>query len=58
MQWQFVCRYDTHTAQEPGSQLYGVVRWRACSSFMSAPLSAEGGCESCEGIVLLLVCIA
>jgi len=32
----------------------GVMQWWACSSLMSAPLSAEAGCETCERIVLML----
>jgi len=37
---------------------YSLMQWWACSSFMSAPLSAEVSCECRKRIVLLLVFIA
>jgi len=56
LQWQFFCRYETHTAQSQ-VHCYNVMRWWACSSLMT-PLPAEASCESRERIVLLLVFIA
>jgi len=57
LQWQFISRYETHTALEPGSS--GVMQWWACSSLISTALpagcSAEAGCQTCDRIVLLLV---
>ena len=37
---------------------YSVMPWWACSSPISPPLPAEGGCKSREQVVLLLVFIA
>jgi len=52
----FICRYDAHTAQEPGSQL----RCRAVMSlqFTHVPsFACRGRYKNCERIVLLLVFI-
>jgi len=54
LHWQFIYRYDTHTAQESGSLfwLHAVV---SCSSIMSTLFSAEAGCETGKRVVLSLV---
>jgi len=56
---QFICRYDIHTAQEPGSlfwyHAYAVVSLQFTKS---TPAPAEADCETCERIVLLLIFIA
>jgi len=54
---QFNYRYDTHTAQEPGSPF----RYHAVMSLQftkSAPLPAKADCETCERIVLLFAFVA
>ena len=53
----FICRYDSHIAQEPGSQL----RYYAVTSLQftkSARLPAEASCKTFARIVLILVFIA
>jgi len=52
--WQFIYRYDTHTAREPGSLFWCSAVMRACAT----PFPAKIGCEAFVRIVLLLVFIA
>jgi len=47
----------TLTLHETQVHSNDVMQWWNCSSLVSAPLRAEGGCETCERIVLLLVFI-
>jgi len=59
LQWQFIYRYDFHSAHESGSLFW----YHAVMSFQfteSAPLPAKAGCETCERIVcstISLCCI-
>jgi len=55
LQWQYICRCDTHTAQEPGLLFWchAVVSLHF-THVRSFAWSAEAVCQTCERIVLQL----
>jgi len=58
---QFICRHDTHSAQEAGSLSWGCVVMSLQFTYVRCFASlqtAEASCETCVQIVLLLGFIA
>jgi len=56
LQWQFIYRSDTHSAQESGS-LFWYHAVMSLQFTQCAPLPAKADCETCERLVLLFAFI-